>query len=470
MQAYQKKTGKKHKISPRSTRSRSLRSASVESVPDDSIESVPNDQNQQVNNPGINMAEGTDANLNPMERLDAMMSKMCKNVKELTDKITTMQTDIMVIKDNQTANYDKLNDKLADCQKENSELKTELSKAVDRIDTLEQCYGNTYNSMERERKAKKANNIIIRGVPEKENEKMFETMNEFMVTLNGEVTYVQTDGATRIGTTVRGQQRGHRQAQDQPRPIRLFCTTRLQKGVLYRGIQNIRKNQKFANVTLSNDLDNDRMLVRKEVYTIFTAAKKIPDVQVRMKGEAIEIDNRTYRRDQFQNLPHGITLENASTVQTPDGVAFQGHGSPVSSLYQCEIDDGFRVYNCVEQQYVYYQAVECRDFVASAKVLCEVNPYTILEIGKSIVKTKEWEEVEGNILKQCHRLKLQQNEDLRRKLQGYNTGAFYEATFSREYGAGFKLETAEQGMKNPPRGYKNSLGVIINELMEELKD
>ena len=299
---------------------------------------------------------------------------------------------------------------------------------------------------------------------------MFETMNELMAPLKGEVTYVQTDGASRIGQRDKGQQRGRRQGPDRPRPIRLFCTTRLQKGVIYRGIQKIRKIHKFANVTLSNDLDNDKMLVRKEVYTIFTAVKKIPNVQVQMKGDAIELDGHTYRRDQFQNLPHGISLEKASTVQTPDGVTFQGHGSPVSSLFQCEIDDGHRVYNCEEQQLVYYKAVECGDFVASAKVLCEVNPYTILEIGKSVIATKEWEDVEDNILKQCHRLKLEQNEDLRRKLQGYKVGAFYEATFNKSYGAGFNLESAEQGMKNPPQGFRNGLGHTIYELLEELDD
>ena len=101
---------------------------------------------------------------------------------------------------------------------------------------------------------------------------------------------------------------------------------------MYRAAQEIRKIPKFANVTLGNNLDNDKMLV-KEVFTIFIAAKKLPNVQVKIKGEAIEIDGNTYRRNQFHNLPHSLSLKAASIVQTLEEVTFQGHGAPISSLY-----------------------------------------------------------------------------------------------------------------------------------------
>ena len=173
---------------------------------------------------------------------------------------------------------------------------------------------------------------------------------------------------------------------------------------------------------------------------------------------------------QFHNLPHGLNLEKASTVVTPNGLAFQGHCSPASSLHRCDIDDGQHIFTCAEQQFVYYKAVDCLDFVASADVLCEQNPYTILEIGKSIVTTKEWDDCEVNVLKTCHRYKLQQNAQIRNKLQSYNTDKFYEATFNRVYGAGFTLENATEGTAKPPGGYRNELGKIIVELLEELKE
>ena len=42
-----------------------------------------------------------------------------------------------------------------------------------------------------------------------------------------------------------------------------------------------------------NDLDNDSMLVRKEVQTIYNAAKTIPGVQLKITGEMLEIDGKT---------------------------------------------------------------------------------------------------------------------------------------------------------------------------------
>ena len=453
---YQRKVGRKHKISPRNERTRSQQRDKGGSVP-----------NYEVNKALATMATKDPdlANLQPMDRLEKLMNDMCNSMKVVQGQITCIQNDVVQIKNLQTEHYEKLDRKLVACQQENEDLKNQLTIATDRIDTLEQCYGNTYTQQEKEKNEKKAFNLIIRGVPENDREKMYETMNDLLAPLNNEVIYTQTNGAIRMGARP-SNQTGGKQRSTQPRPIKLHCATRLQKGVLYRGLQDIRKIPKYAKVSMSNEWDNDSMLVRKEVQTIYNKAKQIDGIQLKMKGEAIEIDGRTYTREQFQNLPHGLTLENASTVETPNGVAFQGHGSPVSSLYQCEIDDGDRTYTCVEQQFVYYMALECKDYVAAANVLCESNPFTILSIGKGIKKTREWNDCEVNVLKECHREKLEQNPEIRRKLEAYGKVKFYEATFHRTYGAGFRLEEANEGTANPPRGYRNELGIIIEELLQ----
>ena len=458
MQEYQKKVGRKHKITPRSKRTRSQCKLTVGSVP-----------SNEVNNMAENDSTDDLSALPPMERLEKMMGNMCRKLTEVQGQMYNMQADIAEIKLKQTEHYDDLTGKLAECQKENAQLKTHLSAAVDRIDTLEQCYKKSYSLREEDKKIQRANNIIIRGVPEVRNEKLFETMGELIAPLEGELLYTQTNGAVRMGKGL-SNPHGNDARQGRHRPIKLYCATRLQKGVLFRGLQDIRKIPKFANVTMSNDLDNDRMMVRKEVFVLYMAVKKIQGVQTSVKGEMIEIDGNKYGKDQFQNLPHGISLEKASTVETPNGVAFQGHGSPASSLYRCDIDDGQHIFNCVEQQFVYYKAVECMDYVASADVLCENNPYTILEIGKAIKTTKEWEDCEVNVLKTCHRYKLTQNPRIRKKLQSLNKDKYYEATFNRVYGAGFNLDNAAVGTANPPKGYRNELGKIIVELLDELKE
>ena len=74
---------------------------------------------------------------------------------------------------------------------------------------------------------------------------------------NGVLTCILTDGAMKTGQRGKGQH-GGRPRRDQPSPTRLFCTMRLQKGEILKGVDEIGKITKFGNVTLCNDPENDR--------------------------------------------------------------------------------------------------------------------------------------------------------------------------------------------------------------------
>ena len=265
MHDYQKKVGRKHKISPRSERTRSQQKDRTDGVPDDQVNKV------------VAMMAATDPDpkeLSPSERMEKMINELCTSMKEVRGQMNNIQSDIAQIKKMQTDHYEDLDTKLADCKRENESLKNKLNSATDRIDTLEQCYGRTYSLREKEKKDKKAYNLIIRGVPEGDKERLYETMNDLLAPLQGQITYTQTDGAIRMGAKTINRQGGG-QKRGQVRPIKLYCATRLQKGVLYRGLPEIRKIPKFANVTMNNDLDNDSMLVRKEENTAVKIMDKI---------------------------------------------------------------------------------------------------------------------------------------------------------------------------------------------------
>ena len=203
MLEYQKKVGRKHRISPRNERTRSQQKKETDSVLD-------NEVNKAVT---IAMAaEDPDLadmrNLMPIERLEKMMNGMCQAMKEVQGQMSSMQKDVSQIKKLQTVHYEDLGRKLADCQRENADLKNQVKAAEDRIDTLEQCYGRTYTLREKDRKDKKALNLIIRGVPECDRERIYETMNDLLAPLQGEITYTQTNGASRMGAKPTNQQIG----------------------------------------------------------------------------------------------------------------------------------------------------------------------------------------------------------------------------------------------------------------------
>ena len=108
---------------------------------------------------------------------------------------------------------------------------------MDRINTLEQCYKKTYSFREKERKIKKANNIIIGGVHETNNEKLYEIICELLVSLRG-------DCAVQLGKKPDYPQ-GNQVRQGFQLPFKLHCSTRLQKGLLFKGLQDIRKNSQI---------------------------------------------------------------------------------------------------------------------------------------------------------------------------------------------------------------------------------
>ena len=151
MLEYQKKVGRKHKITPRNKRTRSQLRERKKSVPDDEV------------NKAVVMMAGTGLDLvelTPIERLEKMINGMCNSIKEVQGQMNTIQNDVAQIKKMQLDHYENLDKRLADCQQENEDLKTQLNVATDRIDTLELCYGKTYSLREKAKKERKAYNYL----------------------------------------------------------------------------------------------------------------------------------------------------------------------------------------------------------------------------------------------------------------------------------------------------------------------
>ena len=140
-----------------------------------------------------------------------------------------------------------------------------------------------------------------------------------------------------------------------------------------------------------------------------------------MKGSALVIDGKLYNRDSFGNLPHGLNLESASTIKTPDGTAFQSHCSPLSNFYPCNlVDKNGTKATSVEHLYAIRMAEVCPCEPGTRRALMrESNPYTIRSITKRIKKTDDWNKKSEQILREIVELKFVRNPSLMAKLQSY---------------------------------------------------
>ena len=78
------------------------------------------------------------------------------------------------------------------------------------------------------------------------------------------------------------------------------------------------------------------------------ASAKSKGLNAQQKGKALILEGQRYTYSEINDLPHGISLENAKLVKTADGVAFQGEYAYLSNLAHAPFVDGEDGYKCAE--------------------------------------------------------------------------------------------------------------------------
>ena len=394
----------------------------------------------------------------------------------MNENVRVVSEDIVGIKNTIEENYVELNERLGEYMKQNADLEDRLEAANERIDPLLECNLELYQQTEKAKDEKKLFNVIIRGVPEKANEKLYETIEGILGGLQTTFNYTNTNGAVRLGKppkqltgAVNGGQGNHNKAGQAkrtppPRPIKLCCATRQQKGEIFRGIPTLKQMQGMDRVSVSSDIPDGDMLAYKEVQILHNAVLSIPNSTSKMKGNAIEIDGKVYQQKDFDKLPHNLSLEHASTIVAKDGVMFASHCSPLSNLSESRITEEDTVYRSAEQRIVHKLALLSDDMAVATIVFFESNPYKIKSMSKQIKKSAEWSiEKEKEIVKESMIMKFEQNSKLKEKLLKCKATNFYEATYDATYGAGFNLQDVQRGNTTPRPNCNNFAGKVLTE-------
>ena len=199
----------------------------------------------------------------------------------------------------------------------------------------------------------------------------------------------------------------------------------------------------------------------KEIQLLHMAAQKLTNVKSKMKGNRIEIDGKIYDCKNFHELPHGLNLEDASSIITKDGMAFASHCSPYSNLYPAKIDENRFGYNCAEHYIMHNRTKSGNDEVVAVKILSEVSPYTIINLGKSVKPSPEWKKTEKSVLKKAVNMKFSQNRGLHEKIMKVIANRFYECTLHPVFGAGFTLKEVGQGTVTVKPTHQNCMGALL---------
>ena len=247
MQPYQLKEKRKTNISarssPRNTRSRKaaaiINSATYtkEGATTNTEGTSTTQDTKQVSNMSSPNHTPPPSDPNVKLSIEDMIGNLSAQFSTFDSAIKRMDDNISATRAEMNSNQTSINSQLKDLIDQNKVLEDKLSTANERIITLENLYFDLYHKQERDLMNKQAMNLILRGIPETQNERMHETVGELLDAV-GSFTYINTNGATRLGNHNKARVNDPTVA---PRPIRLRCATVLQKGEVFRALDKLKK-------------------------------------------------------------------------------------------------------------------------------------------------------------------------------------------------------------------------------------
>ena len=294
-------------------------------------------------------------------------------------------------------------------------------------------------------------NIIIEGMEESENEsldrKYVECLNDkFAIKTNK----ADIDKIHRFGRSIGGK----------PRPIIVkYVTHRARDEVLYaaRNLKN-KPPHLYINEDLPAEIKSQRAVIR----AVSIQARAAGARTVKLQGDRVIIDNRTYTYETINSVPDIYSLESARTVKvSQDTTSFYSRFSYLSNFYQAYFwNDGIQ-YNSVEQMYQRRKLEAAGRDDLIPQLMCETNCIKMKRIGDgaTLPRDSAWHQSKENVMRVALQAKFDQNPSLMQKLKSTGKQTLVEATRDLYWGAGVALSS--DMLKNNTWAGQNKLGQLL---------
>ena len=222
----------------------------------------------------------------------------------------------------------------------------------------------------------------------------------------------------------------------------------------------------YPGVYVSDDLSADQQEQRKEMRCIAALARSKGNVSAKVKGAKLIIDEEEYAYSEMDDLPNGLSMEKAKTVEIQDGTAYQSHHSYLSNMYECPIKHESHIFNSSEQLYWYLAATANNDEAMAKRLKRCSNPYQAKRMAKKTrIIDPEWETNKYEVMRRVIKMKFDQNTTIRLKLID-TKGTLFEATTEKGWGCGLTL--AKVNDINLLNVKANKMGEILMEYRESV--
>ena len=189
----------------------------------------------------------------------------------------------------------------------------DLTEATDELQSKNKLIRKVEAKLHAEEDENKRCLILIEGVPEKSKLKPREIAGNLLKELG--IDFVESDIRTtyRMGQLQNNPKRG--------RAIKVkFSATYFKQEICKNVVKRVIKAGKGYISRMSGHNMSNRS--KEEIFAISRFAKS-KDIDVKVKGDKLIIDEKVFKHEDLDDLPHRLSIEKAKMIPVCDGWAFQ---------------------------------------------------------------------------------------------------------------------------------------------------
>ena len=399
--------------------------------------------------------------------INTTLGEINKTLKTLNETAATTDTTLATIQgriDNNDTALEGINSTLAETAAAMKNM-SDTAMAQTRILT---AHGNRFEKMDAYDRRKV---VVMENCPEDAAENLTEIMVRlFKDTKLGwakeVIESVERVGILRQNQDGGAQQQGRPQRKQRARPVKIMFVKATYKTPLMKSLKFLKNNDFWLGVSFGDELNEVEQRQYFDLRAMFFHAKS-RNMNTQLRQKVILIDKNPYPHYRLGNLPYPeLTMENATTANTPDGILFRSQYNRYSNLYPCQVKRNGEIFNCVEQAFQVQKAIICKNKRAETILRALTCPYKMMQEAKRINDTPEWARQAEGELYMCNKNKFE-DPMLREHLKASGTKRMYEASFHPLWGSGFHLGQAERCIEANLR-MENGHGRILERVRREI--
>ena len=242
-------------------------------------------------------------------------------------------------------------------------------------------------------------------------------------------------------------------------------------------LQNAKKlretrDNSTSNVYINEDLPPQTKKERAALRAIATHARHLePQVNARVAGDTLYINNEMYKYEDIDILPAKFSLASARTPRvTGNVVGFTSEHSPLSNFFPCNIQIQGQNWISIEQYFQYMKCQTTQNDRVADLIRKETDSLRIKRLGDRVAirSNSEWPRVEERVMREAIQAKFTQHPELLQVLLDTGSTTLVEATYDWKWGGACGLWSTE--LKTLTFKGQNKLGKILMDIRDQMKN